>query len=148
MHNCRFALICRTVPHLSYLPISFNCRVWCGGWDLLCKMSNLSLLHLLNVLVSSSQTMLLSNTILTFEADSSLPIRDRFNLQMKWSNSAYKYFSSLLPHSYTSPQIWGTSDTLGSLCVPMPHAHLEGAVMLPALGCVFILHLLSKVCTK
>lgn len=79
MHNCRFALICRIVPHPSHLPIGFNCGVWCGVWDLLCKMFSLSLLHLLNVLVSSSQTLLLSHTVVSFEADSCLPIWDTFD---------------------------------------------------------------------
>lgn len=148
MHNFRFALICKIVPHPSNSPISFHCGVWDGVWDLLCKMSSLSLLPLLNVLVSSSQTMLPSNTILTFEANSCLPIREGLIFQMKLSDSAYRFFSFLLPHSYTSPQIWGTSDALGPLCVPTSHAHLEGAAMAPTLGCVFILHWLSKVRTK
>lgn len=147
MHNCRFALICRIVPHPSHLPIGFNCGVWCGVWDLLCKMFSLSLLHLLNVLVSSSQTLLLSHTVVLLRLTAAYQYGTRLIFHMKISDSAYR-FSFLLPHPYTLPPIWGTSDGLGSLCVPMLHAHLKGAAVLPTLGCIFILHLLSKVCTK
>lgn len=147
MHNCRFALICRIVPHPSHLPISFNCGVGveCGIFCARCSTSHYCIYWMSwsPALRPCYYQTLLSLLRLT----AAYQYRTHFIFRMKISDSACR-FSFLLPHSYTSPSIWGTSDGLGFLCVPMLCAHLEGAAMLPALGCVFILHLLSKVCTK
>lgn len=76
-------------------------------WDSLCKMPNVSLLHLLNVLVSNSQTLLPSTTILSFEAHSCLLIGDRFDfsdedircsLQVLLHAATFQRFSPDLGH--------------------------------------------------
>lgn len=147
MHNCRFALICRTVPHLHiyqlFLTVGFG--VECGIFCARCSTSHYCIYWMSwsPVLRPCYYQTLLSLLRLT----AAYQYETRLIFHMKISDSAYR-FSFLLPHPYTSPPIWGTSDGLGSLCVPMLRAHLEGAAVLPALGCIFILHLLSKVYTK
>lgn len=148
MHNCSFALICRIVPHPSYLSISFNCGVWCGVWDLLYKMSYLPLL----IFIECRGLQFTDNATVKHHSlfwSQQLPTNERqvwffrwsYQIQPRGSSPSCCFIPTLLPRSGTPLMFW-------ALHVPMPCAHLEGAALVPTLVCVFILHLLSKVGTK